>query len=638
MVVSVAVRGDTARVTIDNPPVNAASRAVRQGLMEALAETEADPAVKAVVLSCEGRTFSAGADVSEFGRPPAEPHLPDVIDAIEGASRPWTAALHGTVLGGGLELAMGCSARIAAPGTTLGLPEVTLGLIPGAGGTARLPRLVPAHRALDMIAGGRPVTAEVALTDGLIDRIAAGDLLEEAASLARQTEARGTIERPLRAFDRAEYRGLAARTRARARGQISPLEALAAVDRALKMAPDEAKRAERDAFLRLKHSAQSAALRHIFFAERKTLRDPRTKGPGRPFADIGVIGGGTMGTGIAAACLMRGLRVRLVEQAADRAGQARRTIAETLAASGRRGLVQDPDAVLESLTASDSHGSLSDADLVIEAVFEDMDLKKRVFRQVEAITRPDAVIATNTSYLDVNEIAGVLDDPSRAIGLHFFYPAHIMKLLEIVLPDAVADDAVATAARLARRLGKIGTLSGVCDGFIGNRIMSAYRHEADLLLMEGAAPGQVDAAMRDFGFAIGIFEMQDLAGLDIAWAMRKRRLAEGGMPEGYVHVADRLCEAGRFGRKADAGWYDYRGGAGVPSDFVASAIAHERSRRGVAPRPFARGEIMDRILRRMQSEAEAVLSEGIAQSAADIDVVMVNGYGFPRWRGGPSMC
>ena len=345
-----------------------------------------------------------------------------------------------------------------------------------------------------------------------------------------------------------------------------------------------------------------------------------------------------MGAGIATACLMRGLTVTLVEQSEERANAARDTITANLEASAKRGIVKSPEAVLERLTTGDSYAILSPADLVIEAVFEDMDVKQEVFHQIEAATRAETIIATNTSYLDINQIAGVLKDPSRAIGLHFFSPAHIMKLLEIVVPTETADDVMATAAALAKRLGKIGVLAGVCDGFIGNRIMSAYRHEADILLEEGAMPEQVDSAMRSFGFAIGIFQMQDLAGLDIAWAMRKRRTAETGMPEDYVHIADRLCEAERFGRKTKAGWYDYGPDGVTSSEFVANVINAERERKGITPRAFSADEIMQRILGRMKREADATMQEGIALNAADIDVVMVNGYGFPRWRGGPSLC
>lgn len=635
MVVSISVTDGLAWVEIDNPPVNATSQAVRQGVLEAVAQCDADREVRAVVLVCAGRTFVAGADVTEFGKPPRPPHLPDVIDAIEAAAKPWVAALHGTVLGGGLELAMGCHARIAAPGTKLGLPEVGLGLIPGAGGTLRLPRLVPATTALSMIAGGKPVSASQALQDGLIDALAADDLRAEAAALAQTVQLRRTLDLRCKAYDLSTYDSVKTKTLTRARGQLSIPAAIEAVDRALTLPVAEARTTERAAFLALKDSDQSAALRHIFFAERKTLGDPRCKGTPRPLDHVAVIGGGTMGAGIATACLMRGLQVTLLEQTSQAADTARTRIAETLGQSHKRGLIPDATALMQALATDTDYAALAKADLVIEAVFEDLSVKQEVFRAIEAATRPDTIIATNTSYLDVNAIAATLENPSRAIGLHFFSPAHIMKLLEIVLPSGVADDVVATAALLGKKLGKIGVLAGVCDGFIGNRIMSAYRHEADLLLLDGADPAQVDAAMRDFGFPMGVFEMQDMAGLDIGWAMRKRRIAEQGLPEDYVHIADQLCEAGRFGRKTGAGWYAHGENGAKASEFVARIIADERARLGRMARDLSLDEIMARILSRMQREARAVEAEGIARTGADIDVVMVNGYGFPRWRGGP---
>lgn len=630
-------QGRVAVVTIDNPPVNASSQAVRAGLLEAVTKTEADPDVDAVVLACAGRTFVAGADVREFDLPPIEPHLPDVIAAIEAASKPWVAAIHGTALGGGLELAMGCHFRIADPKARMGLPEVTLGLVPGAGGTVRLPRLVEAELALTMIAGGKPILAKVALTAGLIDAIATGDLLDEAVALAIEHAApRRTLENAVvGASDAEAFDKTATGLRRKARGQESIAAAIDAVGRGVRLPADEALAAERAAFLTLKSSDQARALRHIFFAERATLADPRAKLTPRPLQRIGVIGGGTMGAGIVSAFLTRGFEVTLIErdEASLHAGADR--VHATLDSSAKRGLLPDLDAVAARFDTAIDYAALSDADLVIEAVFEDMEVKKQVFARLDQVAKPDAILATNTSYLDVNAIAAVLSDPSRAIGLHFFSPAHVMKLLEIVLPDAVAEDVVATAAKLSKALGKIGVLSGVCDGFIGNRIMSAYRAEADRLLIDGASPDQVDGAMRAYGFPIGVFEMQDLAGLDIAWAMRKRRLAEGKISGGYIRIADRLCEIGRFGRKTGAGWYDHSDAGAKPSEVVMSIIAEERQAMGAVGSSFDTEDVMPRILGAMTREAEAVLAEGIARSADDIDVVMVNGYSFPRWKGGP---
>lgn len=639
MAVTIARDGQIAVVTIDNPPVNAASHAVRQGLMDAVRSCDADPDVRSVVLTCAGRTFVAGADVKEFGKPAQPPVLPEVVDAIEAAAKPWAAGIHGTALGGGLELAMACHARVATPEARLGLPEVTLGLIPGAGGTVRLPRLVGADLALRMVSGGKPIGADEALAAGLIDAVADGDLLAAAKALATgHGVPRRTLSlSPRQPADPAAFEATAETMVRRARGQLSIPEAVAAVRRALSLPAAEARAAEREAFLRLKDSDQSAALRHIFFAERATLSDPRCKGPARPVVHVAVIGGGTMGAGIAGACLLKGLTVTMIERDADAADAGAQRVAKILSDSAARGLL-DPEghaAALDRFAALSGYTATAGADLVIEAVFEDMEVKKDVFAALEAHTRQGAILATNTSYLDVDEIAGTLADPSRVVGLHFFSPAHVMKLLEIVLPGAVADDVVATAAALAKRLGKIGVLSGVCDGFIGNRIMSAYRREADYLVEDGAMPWDVDSAMRDFGFPMGVYEMQDLAGLDIAWAMRKRRAATRDPAERYVAIADRLCEADRLGRKTGRGWYDYENGKARPSDAVAALIADERHRKGITPEPFSSGAIMDRILSALLAEAERVLAEGIARSADDIDTVMVNGYGFPRWRGGP---
>ncbi|SHG93577.1 3-hydroxyacyl-CoA dehydrogenase NAD-binding domain-containing protein [Marivita hallyeonensis] len=640
MTVDIARQGDLAIVTIDNPPVNATSQAVRQVLSDAVRQTSSDPDVRAVVLRCAGRTFVAGGDVTEFDKPPVPPHLPDVIAAIEDADKPWIAALHGSVLGGGLELAMGCHARIGAPATKLGLPEVSLGLIPGAGGTVRLPRLVEADLALDMVATGKPISAERALKAGLIDRIAEGDLLDAAKELARRTTApRRTLSRPARPpKDPNAFAAEAATLRARARGQNSPVAAVAAIERALELPADAALAAERQDFLELKADPQSKALRRMFFAERQTLKDdPRAAGTARPLAHIGVVGGGTMGAGIAAAALLSGLSVTMVERDADALAAGQGRVGDILDGSLKRGKISPKrHAEIQAVFAgSVDYAALSDADLVIEAVFEDIQVKTTVFKALDSATRPDAVLATNTSYLDVGQIASAVSDPSRVIGLHFFSPAHIMKLLELVVPDRASPDAVATGAALGKRLGKITVLSGVCDGFIGNRIMSAYRREADYMIEDGALPADVDKAMRDFGFPIGVFEMQDLAGLDIAWAMRKRRAATRDPNERYIEIADRLCEQGRLGRKTGKGWYRYSGKTAEVDPEVTALIEAESARKGIVRKPLSDDAIMARILTVMQTEGRAILSEGIAAKSSDIDVVMVNGYGFPRWRGGP---
>ncbi|WP_421850454.1 3-hydroxyacyl-CoA dehydrogenase NAD-binding domain-containing protein [Oricola sp.] len=644
MVVNVSRSGAVAIVTIDNPPVNALGLDVRKGLLDALETTEADTAVSAVVLICAGRTFIAGADIREFGKPPVEPHLPDLLARIERATKPWVAAIHGTALGGGLETALVCSHRIAARDAKLGLPEVNLGLIPGAGGTVRLPRLVPADKALELISGGKPVAATAALEMGLIDAIADGELRETAVALAETVAgelARPPISErpPVAPTDEAQFEAAAARIEKRAGRQNAPKAAVAAVRNALSMSAEEAFAAERAAFIALRDDPQSAALRHIFFAERATGRADRIKGV-EPLAleTIGVIGGGTMGAGIVAACLLSGFSVIMSERDAEAAAAGKSRVEAILDGSLKRGLISDTAhaAMLARFAASDNHDSLASADLVIEAVFEDMAVKKEVFARLDAIAKPGAILATNTSYLDVNEIAAVAGDPARVIGLHFFSPAHIMKLLEIVVPDAASDQTLATAVAFAKRLRKIAVLAGVCDGFIANRIMSAYRAEAEYMLEDGALPWQIDKAMTGFGLPMGIFSMQDLAGLDIGWARRKRQAPARDPNARYVEIADRLCERGRFGRKTGRGYYLYDdAGNASPDPEIEALIVAESARKGIQRQTMNDDLIMQRILGAMLTEANRVLDEGIAASADDIDVVMVNAFGFPRWRGGP---
>jgi len=643
MSVSITTEGNIATVTIDNPPVNALGHAVRKGLGRAVEAIEADPAVAAVVLCCAGKTFVAGADIREFGQPPRAPHLPDVLRRIEACPKPWVAAIHGAALGGGLELAMACHFRVADENARLGLPEVTLGVIPGAGGTVRLPRLVPAELALDMVAGGKPISAAVAQEAGLVDALADGDLLEQATRRAARAARDGgwtaMLDRPVRQpGDRDAFDARAAKIRARARGQTSPGAAVAAIIKALDLPAGQTLDAERATFLALRDDPQAAALRHVFFAERDTTRIERLRNvTPRPCACIGIIGGGTMGAGIAAAGLLAGLDVIMVERDAAAAEAGRGRVETILDGSRQRGLISEQQhaGMIAAFRATAGYDVLDRADIVIEAVFEDMGVKKEVFRALDAATRPEAVLATNTSYLDVNEIAGAVADPSRVLGLHFFSPAHIMKLLEIVVPAKVADDVLATGVALAGRLKKIAVLAGNCDGFIANRIMSAYRRECEYMLEDGALPWEIDAAMTGFGLPMGMFQMQDLAGLDISWAMRKRQAATRDPAQRYVEIADKLCERGHFGRKTGRGWYLYEDGTARPDPEVEALVLSESRRKGITRTAFSPEQIMDRILRAMQTEGEKVLAEGIARNAADIDVVMVNAYGFPRWLGGP---
>lgn len=634
--------GPIARVTIDNPPVNAIDRQVRAGLLKAAATIAESRMVRAVILCCAGRTFVAGADINELGKPPVSPTLPEVLAAIEGADVPWVAAIHGTALGGGLELAMACHGRVAAGSARFGLPEVNLGIIPGAGGTVRLPRLVPMPLAIAMVTGGKPIPAALAAQNGLIDRIADGDLNASAERLALELVEAGapvrTIDRPLKPAGNIDWAAERSRLRARSRGAAAPLEALGSLEVAAHSEADAALADARERFLRLGKSTESEALRHLFFAERaagRQLRDVRAAPA--DLAHAGVIGGGTMGAGIATALLLSGTDVVLVERDPAAAAAARDRVSQTLGQSAARGAIsqEKADAALSRLITTDDYGKLSGAGMVIEAVFEDYEIKRSVFARLDAVLAPDAIIGTNTSYLDVNEIAATTRDPSRVLGLHFFSPAHVMKLLEVVRADATGERALATGAALAKRLKKIAVVSGVCDGFIGNRIMAAYRRDCEFMLEEGAQPEQIDAAMRDFGFAMGIFEVQDLSGLDIAWAQRKARAPHRDPSERYARIADRLCEAGRLGRKTSKGWYDYSGERPAVDPEVRSIIEEERRRAGHAERHFTAEEILDRILSVIKREGTAILEEGIADSAADIDVVLCNGYGFPRHKGGP---
>ncbi len=639
--VTVEIRDAIGWVTIDCPPVNALGQSVRQGLMAAVTQlAEAD--VQAVVLTGAGRTFIAGADIRELGKTPAEPHLPDVLAAIAAAPVPWIAAINGMALGGGLEVAMACHARIAAPSAKLGLPEVNIGIIPGSGGTVRLPRLVPMTTAIKLVTSGKPIGAQEALDAGLVDRLSGEDLLGEAAAMARDLEEMGrpkpALERDLVAGGPIDWDAQASQLRKRSRGAAAPLEALASLKCAASDPVDVALAGERERFLRLAASDEAAALRHIFFAERAAGKGlKQAQADPVDLSRVGVIGGGTMGAGIATALLLAGSQVHLIERDTAAAEIARTRVADTIAASVKRGVVPvaKGEAALAELSTGADYAALADCPLVIEAVFEDLDVKRQVFETLDAIMPAEAILATNTSYLDVNVLAQTTRDPSRILGLHFFSPAHVMKLLEVVRGEATSVRALATGGALAKLLRKIPVVAGVCDGFIGNRIMAAYRRECEFMLEEGALPQQIDAAMQEFGFAMGIYAVQDMSGLDIAWAQRKACAPLRDPAERYARIADRLCEAGRLGRKTGKGWYDYSSGKAEVDPEVTRIIEEESARAGRVRTTFTAPEIMARILGTMQREGQAVLDEGIAESADDIDVVMITGYGFPRHKGGP---
>ncbi|MGN6649990.1 3-hydroxyacyl-CoA dehydrogenase NAD-binding domain-containing protein [Trinickia sp.] len=648
-VVSRSLHGNVLVVTIDHPPVNALSVDVRRGLVDAIEAAEHDAAVAAVLIVGAGRNFIAGADIREFGKPPLPPALPIVCNRIESCAKPVVAAIHGAALGGGLEVALAAHYRLAVRGAKLGFPEVQLGLLPGAGGTQRAPRLIGAAPALDLMLSGRHARAEEARSLGLVDRLGAtDDVLGEGLAYARELVAAKAGVRPTRAAkaladagaNRAAVEAARKDTAARARGLFSPLRIVDAVEAALTLPFDEGLALERKLFLECLDSPQRAGLIHAFFAEREVAKAPETQAAkARPIAAIGIVGGGTMGAGIAVAVLDGGLPVTMIER--DEAALARgrahiERVYDGLVAKGRM-KAEAKDAALACFTGSTSYDALSNVDLVIEAVFEDMAVKKAVFAELDRVCQPGAILATNTSYLDIDEIAGVTSRPADVIGLHFFSPANVMKLLEIVVPARVSADVVATSFELAKQLRKVPVRAGVCDGFIGNRLLAVYRTAADYLMEDGASPYQIDRAMREFGYPMGPYQVVDLAGGDIGWAARKRRAPTRDPRMRYVEIADRLCERGWFGQKTGRGFYLYEQGArvGTPDPEVEAIIESERLRAGVSPRSFTDDEIVRRLMCAVINEAANVVREGIALRPLDVDVALIYGYGFPRYRGGP---
>ena len=619
--VRVEREGNVAVIVIDNPPVNAGSHAARQGLLAAVREVDADKAITAAVLIGAGRTFVAGADIREFSGPLAEPTMPAVVAAIMDSPKPFVAALHGSALGGGFELALACDARIAAPGARVGFPEVTLGMIPGAGGTQHVPRIVGTAAAVEIICSGRHLEAVEAQSTGLVDRIAEGDLRREAVAMAPAVPKRRLRDATVPGEDPAkvEQAAQAAVKAGRKRPQVAA--AIEAVKTAATLPYAEALAREREVFQRLRASPESAALRHLFFAEREALKVPGIEGAKpREVNTVGIIGAGTMGVGIAMAFADAGFDVQLVE-------------ADPAALERGMGRVRDPSRIHPSTEL----GRVAATDLVIEAVFEDMGVKKELFAKLDALVKPGAVLATNTSYLDVNQIARATKRAQDVVGLHFFSPANVMRLLEIVRGDATAPDVLATALAVARRIRKLPVVARVGDGFIGNRIFSKYRQQAEFIAEEGAAPEDVDAALEGFGFPMGPFAVSDLAGLDIAWRNRRRLDATRDPRERYSAVADKLVEMNRYGQKTGAGWYRYAPGArrGQPDPEVRAMIEAAAAEKGVPRRGFTAEEIVWRILVTMVNEASLLLDEGVAQRASDVDLVLVNGYGFPRHEGGP---
>ncbi len=647
-VVSCEFDGEVAVLTIDNPPVNALSHPVRQALWTHLEEISARTDVKALVLRAAGRTFPAGADVREFGKPRATPILSEICDRLENLPIPVVVEIHGTALGGGFELALAGHYRIAEKNARMGLPEVGLGVLPGGGGTQRLPRLIGAERALDMILTGKPVSAPAAEEMGLIDKAVNKNLHQAAMGSARNLIEHGTGPRRTRecvrglANSAAFLAALAARRKQLAHEVLPNKTRIVDCVEAALLLPFEAGIAmERQAFDECETSPQAEALRHAFFAERRAAKVPELDGAQlRKIDRIGVVGAGTMGAGIAISCLDAGFPVVLVERNAEGLAAGRARIEANYTTSIAKGRIDQATAEerLSRLLGTTDMSDLSDVDLVIEAVFEDETVKRDVFQQLDQVMRPGAILATNTSYLDINALAATISRPEDVVGYHFFSPAHIMKLLEIVVAEKTDKDVVATGFALAKRLRKVPVRAGVADGFIGNRILAAYRLAADFMLEDGATPAEIDGAMRKFGFPMGPYQVLDMAGLDISWARRKRLAATRDPEARYVAIGDRICEQGWFGRKAGRGYYIYGGEDGpIENPDVLSIIAQHRAEKNIRPHAFSVEDIQMRCLAAMANEGARLLDEGVALRPSDIDVVELFGYGFPRHRGGPMM-
>ena len=641
-------QGPVLVVSINNPPVNALGQGVRAGLLAAVEQLEQDAALKAMLIVGQGKAFIAGADIREFGKPPMAPALPDVLNRMETGSKLVVAAIHGPALGGGLEVAMATHFRVALAGAKLGLPEVNLGLLPGAGGTQRSPRLMGVKAATELMLSGQHLSAKAALAAGLVDKLAEGDdPLVAGLAYVNELLARGVPPRRTRdlaiadkAAALAELDTIAADSAKKTRGLFSPAKIIECVRAAVELPFEQGLKRERELFLECLNSPQRQGLVHAFFAERETAKIPEAKAAApRALASIAVIGGGTMGAGITVSALDAGLSVVMVERDAESIARGQKNVEKVydgLIARGRM-TAEAKAATMARYTPSTSYDAIKHVDLVIEAVFEDIEVKKAVFKELDRVCKSGAVLATNTSYLDIDAIAAVTSRPQDVIGLHFFSPANIMKLLEIVVPSKVAPDVVVTSFELAKRMKKVPVRAGVCDGFIGNRILSVYREAANYVLEDGASPYDIDAAVRGFGYPMGPFQVSDLAGGDIGWATRKRKAATRDPKARYVEVADRIAERGWYGQKTGRGWYLYPEGARTGQDDpeVLAIVDAERKKKGITPRAFSHDEIMRRYMAAMVNEGAKVLEEGIALRPLDIDVTFLFGYGFPRWRGGP---
>ena len=644
-----SVRDGVAVVTLNNPPVNGLGSVLRPGIMDGIRKAGADPAVKALVIIGSAKAFSGGADIREFNTPKmgVPPSLPEINDAQDACAKPMIAAIGGFALGGGLELALGCHYRVALPKSQLGLPEVKLGLLPGSGGTQRLPRIVGAAQAVQMMTTGSFVPAEKALTLGLVDEIVQGDLLEGALAFARKLVSSGKGPRRIRDMTvkvegepKAFFEKARAEVGKAARGFPAPLEIVACVDAAVNKPFDEGRKLERERFAVLVEGDESKALRHMFFAERQTAKIPDVPDdtPTRPVRSAAVIGAGTMGGGITMSLVNAGIPVTIIEMKQEALDRGLATIKKNYASTVSKGRLkqEEMDKRISLIKSTINLDDAKNADIVIEAVFERMDVKQEIFRKLDALMKPGAILATNTSTLDVNAIAAVTKRPQDVIGTHFFSPANVMRLLEVVRGAKTAKDVLATTMKLGKAIKKVPVVSGVCDGFIGNRMVEKYGQQSLFLIDEGCSPQQVDGAAYKWGMAMGPLAMGDMAGLDIGWEIRKRRYVE--RPNFvYSKVGDRIAELGRFGQKTGKGWYRYEppSRTPIPDPEVEEIIKKYRTENNIKTRVISDEEIVERLIYALVNEAAYILEEGIALRASDIDMVYLTGYGFPAYRGGP---
>lgn len=636
--ISYEIDGDVGLLIINNPPVNASTAEVRAGLLAGMQRAATDPAVRAVVLIGAGRNFISGSDLKEFSGPLPPPELPEVIAAIEDCPKPVIAALSGATLGGGFELALGCDGRIALDGAVVGMPEITLGMIPGAGGTQRTMRLVGPARTIQLITSGDRIPVTSAAQEGLVDKVVPSSLRDEAIRFAATLQSKRILRLLPVPDDRPGALEDAARSAiARSGPRPQVIAAIGAVITGTAVRPAQAHVHERAEFNRLRNGTESGALRHLFFARKTAEKANRPRQPIR-IDSVGVVGAGTMGTGIARAFMDAGVPVILVDQDSAAAAAAVQRISDDYRRQTEQSKLAPSDAEsrIRLLSASGSLSNLAEVDLVIEAVFEDAGVKKAVLKDLESIVRSHVPLATNTSYLDVDELAAAVRSPARVLGMHFFSPAHRTPVLEVIRGHRTSAESLDTALAAARLLNKLPLVAGVCDGFIGNRIFSAYRRQCELMLEEGALPDQIDKTLESFGFAMGPFAVADMSGLDVAWRMRQSKAEFRDKRERYPDVADKLCELGRFGQKTGKGWYRYDRGARtpIPDEEVETLILESSAAKHIQRRPFAAGQIIRRCLVAMANEAALLMSEGIAERPSDIDLMLTLGYGFPKHEGG----